>query len=132
MSEGERFGERAARRRRRLAKAAGAALLATAALAGCYTYPPAAVAYPPAGPTTFERSWSAAIGAMADQGVQIVQQDRASGTIRGRYAAIDVTGSVLTQADGSVRVAFNTAGATNQDPQLIDRITRSYNARMGR
>jgi hypothetical protein len=86
----------------------------------------------PAGPSTFDRSWNAALGAMADQGVQILQQDRASGTIRGRYGGIDVTGSVLTQADGRVRVAFDTSGATSQDPQLIDRITGAYNARMGR
>ena len=34
--------------------------------------------------------------------------------------------------DGSVRVEFTTSGATAQDPGLIDRVTRSYNARMGR
>jgi hypothetical protein len=119
--------------KRRFARAVGASLLATAALAGCYTYAPApAAVYVPAGPSTFDRSWNAALGAMADQGVQIFQQDRASGTIRGRYGGIDVTASVLTQADGSVRVAFDTSGATSQDPQLIERITRSYNARMGR
>jgi hypothetical protein len=117
----------------RLARALGAALAGTAALAGCYTYPPQPpVAYAAAGPSTFDRSWNAALGAMADQGVQIVQQDRPSGTIRGRYGGIAVTGSVLQQADGSVRVAFDTSGATGQDPQLIDRITRAYNARMGR
>lgn len=119
--------------KRRFARAVGASLLATAALAGCYTYAPApAAVYVPAGPSTFDRSWNAALGAMADQGVQIFQQDRASGTIRGRYGGIDVTASVLTQADGSVRVAFDTSGATSQDPQLIERITRSYSARMGR
>jgi hypothetical protein len=34
--------------------------------------------------------------------------------------------------DGSVRVQFNTAGATAQDPGLIDRISRAYERRMGR
>jgi hypothetical protein len=39
---------------------------------------------------------------------------------------------VRSQADGSVRVQFDTSGATASDPTLIDRITRSYNAYMGR
>ena len=43
-----------------------------------------------------------------------------------------MTAGVRTQADGSVRVEFNTAGATGQDPQLIERISRSYDRRMGR
>jgi len=37
-----------------------------------------------------------------------------------------------TQADGSVRVEFNTAGATSRDPDLINRVSRSYDRRMGR
>lgn len=117
----------------RLARALGLALGASAALAACYTYapPPAAIAVP-AGPSTFDRAWNAALGAMVDQGVQILQQDRASGTIRGVWGGINVTGSVLPQADGSVRVAFDTSGATSQDPQLINRITTAYRARMGR
>jgi len=41
-----------------------------------------------------------------------------------------VTANLSRQADGSVRVAFSAADA--RDPDLIDRITRSYNARMGR
>jgi hypothetical protein len=43
-----------------------------------------------------------------------------------------VAANVRTQADGSVRVEFNTSGATGQDPALIDRISRSYDRRMGR
>jgi hypothetical protein len=39
---------------------------------------------------------------------------------------------VRTQADGSVRVEFNTSGDTAADPTLIDRITARYNQRMGR
>jgi hypothetical protein len=88
--------------------------------------------YAPAPPTTFERSFHAAAGALEDQGVQITSEDRAAGTIRGRRGAIEVSASVRSQADGSVRVEFNTSGATGQDPALIDRISRSYDRRMGR
>jgi hypothetical protein len=64
--------------------------------------------------------------------VQITGEDRSSGTIRGRRGGIDVTANLRTQADGSVRVEFSTAGATAQDPQLINRVSRSYDVRMGR
>ena len=45
---------------------------------------------------------------------------------------IQVTAIVRQQADGSVRLQFDTSGQTAADPTLIDRITRSYNANMGR
>ena len=38
----------------------------------------------------------------------------------------------IAQADGSVHVAFNASGATAKDPELINRVTQSYNRRMGR
>jgi hypothetical protein len=103
-----------------------------ALLAGCTVYQVGPATYAPAPPTTFDRSWSAAAGALEDQGVQITSEDRASGVIRGRRGGIDVTANVRSQADGSVRVEFNTGGATGQDPQLINRISRSYDTRMGR
>lgn len=107
-------------------------LVAAAVLAGCTVYQVGPATYAPAPPTGFDRSWNAAAGALQDQGVQITAEDRAAGVIRGRRGGIDVTANVRTQADGSVRVEFNTGGATGQDPQLIDRISRSYDVRMGR
>ena len=80
----------------------------------------------------FDQSWSAAVGALSDQGVRITFQDRGAGVVQGIRDGIEVTGNVRTQADGSVRVQFDTTGATKRDPTLIDRITRSYNSRMGR
>jgi len=106
--------------------------LAAALFTGCTVYEVAPGTYAPAPPTTFDRSWHAVAGAFEDQGVQILAEDRSTGTIRGRRGGIDVTAGVRTQADGSVRVEFNTAGATGQDPQLIERISRSYDRRMGR
>ena len=78
------------------------------------------------------RSWAAAIGAFQDQGVRITSEDRGSGVVRGTRDGINVTANVRTQADGSVRVEFNTSGATERDPALIDRISQTYDRRMGR
>lgn len=104
--------------------------VAAALLAGCVVYEPVPVGV--AAPSAWERSWSAAAGAMRDQGVTITQEDRAAGVMRGTRGGINITGRVLTQADGRIRVQFDTTGATSSDPTLIDRITSSYNARMGR
>jgi len=41
-----------------------------------------------------------------------------------------VTASVRQQADGSVRVQFDATGP--RDPALIERVSRSYDSRMGR
>jgi hypothetical protein len=106
-------------------------LVAAALLAGC-TYYVAPGVYTTPGPASFDRSWAAAVGAFDDQGVQITTQDRGTGQIRGTRDGIDVVANVRSQADGSVRVEFNTGGATARDPTLIDRISRAYDRRMGR
>src|SRR5262249_16492658 len=103
------------------------------ALAGCYVYDPYyPYGPPPSGPSVFDRSWNAAMGAMPDQGVQIGGSDGGTGTITGRRGGINVNTRVMTQADGKVRVEFNTGGAMSEDPSLPDRLSRSYDARMGR
>jgi hypothetical protein len=79
-----------------------------------------------------DRSWAAAVGALRDQEVTILVEDRERGAVRGNRSGIEVTGSVLAQADGSVRVRFDASGATKNDPELIDRIRQSYDRRMGR
>jgi len=80
----------------------------------------------------FDRSWSAAKGAFADQSVRLAYEDLGAGVIQGTRGGINVTGNVRQQADGSVRVQFDTSGDTSQDSGLIGRITQSYNRRMGR
>ncbi len=109
--------------------AAGLGIAAATLLGGCVIYEPSP-GY--AQSATFERSFNAVVGAMREQGVAITQEDRGAGIKRGTRGGIDVTGSVRPQADGTVRVQFDTSGATAGDPTLIDRITRSYNAYMGR
>lgn len=101
-------------------------------IAGCTYYQTAPGTYVTTPVNTFDRSWGAAIGALQDQGVRITSEDRGAGIVRGTRDGINVTGNVRMQADGSVRVEFNTAGATERDPALIDRISQSYDRRMGR
>ncbi|MFC0401089.1 hypothetical protein [Paraburkholderia rhizosphaerae] len=80
-------------------------------------------------PASFDRSFSAASGAMADQGLTITVRDPASGTIVGELRGSTVTANVSRQADGSVVVQFN---SSSRDSTLLERISRSYDRRMGR
>ena len=110
-----------------------ALFVAAFGLAGCVVYDPYyPYGAPPPGPSKFDRAWNAAAGALQDQGVAIGNQDRGAGVIQGRRGGINVNARLMTQADGSVRVEFNTSGAMSEDPSLPDRISRSYDARMGR
>jgi hypothetical protein len=106
--------------------------LCASLLAGCTYYEAAPGVYTTAPSNTFDRAWGASRNAMQEQGVRIVQEDRSTGTLRGNYSGIDVLALVRTQADGSVRVEFRTVGATTVDPQLIERISSSYDRLMGR
>jgi hypothetical protein len=112
-------------------KRIAAVLVLLVLLAGCVYYPAGYYA-PPAQPGVFERSWSAAVGAFEEQGVRITLEDRAAGVLRGARDGIEATANIRTQADGSVRVEFNASGATGRDPDLINRIIRAYDRRMGR
>lgn len=114
-----------------LASALCLALALGAGLGGCTYYESAPGTYVRA-PGAFDRSWSAALGALADEGVRIIRQDSIAGTASGVRNGIEVKAAVRTQADGSVRVEFNTSGDTAADPTLIERITARYNQRMGR
>ena len=105
------------------------AAVAAFPLSACVVYEPVP-AYQ--APSTIDRSWAAALGAMQDQGVAISEQDRASGVIRGARGSIAVSAVVRTQPDGRVRVEFTTPGGAQADPGLVDRISASYNKRMGR
>jgi len=105
---------------------------AAALAAGCVAYPVPPAVYGAPGAASFERSWAAVQQAFVDQGIGITTADRASGLIAGQRGGIQVLGTVRAQADGSVRVQFDTRGNTASDPQLIERVNRSYDARMGR
>lgn len=105
----------------------GAAMVvAPLALVACVVYEPVPVQTV----STYDRAWAAAIGAMQDQGVAIHDQDRAAGVVRGSRGPTGITAAVRTQADGRVRVEFNTSGSS--DTGLVERVSDSYNRRMGR
>ena len=102
-------------------------------LGGCtYVQTVPGGSYAPYPPSTFEQTWAAALGAMGDEGVQIVSANRDSGAIRGIRGAINVTAIVQTRADGGVQVEFKSSGDIDSDPTLNQRIVNDYNRRMGR
>lgn len=107
------------------------ACVAAATGAGCTYYQTVPVAAP-SGAATFDRSWNAALGAAHDLGVSVTSANRTSGIIYGTTATDDVTISVLTQADGRVRVEFNVKGPAGSDTDLVNRLSSAYEARMGR
>jgi hypothetical protein len=114
---------------------AAAGLAGLSLLGGCTVYQTAPGVYapaPPSPPSAFDRSWNAALGAFQDQGLAISSADRSTGTIRGHRGGTELAANLRTQADGSVRVQFNSVGGNAQDPQLIDRVSRSFDVRMGR
>jgi hypothetical protein len=113
---------------RPLARALAWTFLALAP-AACYYAP---YPYATTVPASFDRSYNAVLGSMADNGLAILMEDRPAGRVVARRGGIDVTGLVIQQSDGSVRVEFATSGNIGEDPTMIERVTRSYNARMGR
>jgi ABC-type microcin C transport system permease subunit YejB len=125
-----RLTHHSARRRLRLGLLPG--LLAAVLIGGCVVAP-----YPygepvPAGPSTFDRSWDAALSAAADAGIQVTAADRSSGRISGTKAGAAVGISVQSLADGRVQVAFDAPTSRETNPTLADRWTAAYNRRMGR
>ena len=98
-------------------------------LVGCTYYAPAPGSYTVTTPANYDRSYNAALGALRDQGAVITREDAAAGVIVGNVGGGTVTANLNRQADGSVRVQFSTTG---NDPQLVDRVSRAYDARMGR
>jgi hypothetical protein len=107
-----------------------ALILGSITLAGCVVYEPVPGYYP--GGSNFDRAWSAALGGVQDAGIQVSSAEPSSGLIRGSKDGINVTVIVARQADGSVRVQFDSKGPTQNDPGLADRFSRAYDRRMGR
>jgi hypothetical protein len=116
------------RKSQRFSHTIGIFIWIVAALAGCTTSEPVPV---PA-PSTFDRSWSAALSAAQDEGVRITSEDRGSGVIRGVRSDQEITINLRSQADGSVRIEIGTRGPKGSDPGLASRISRAYDRRMGR
>jgi len=110
------------------------AVAVLAVLAGCYAYVPAPGYYttttaPP--PPSYDQAWSAALGALQDNGVRVTSADNASGMIRGIRDASDVTVTVRRLADGTVQVDVEARNASGRQTGLASAISSSYKARMG-
>ena len=101
-------------------------------LDGCVVYQPVPGSPQATLQQRFDRSWDAAAGAMADQGLTIASQDRGTGVLRGEQGGIAITAEVETLADGRIQVKFSSAGASRADPGLVQRVSDSYDRRMGR
>ena len=93
----------------------------TALWGGCVVYEPVPV--PAYYGSSFDRVWDSALGAAGDAGVKITSADRKTGIIRGVTNSADVTISVITQADGRIRVEFSSKGPKGQNADLSDRLT---------
>ena len=106
-------------------------ICAALSLSGCVVYEPVPVGYQTTLQQRFDRSWAAATGALSDQGVTITTQNRSAGVVQGERGGATITATLETLPDGSVQVKFNAQGA-NTDPALIQRISSSYDRRMGR
>ena len=102
--------------------------LASVSLAGCVYYP----APYPGGPSTFDRSFDAAVNAAADSGVTVTSADRASGRITGTKAGAAVAINLTPLADGAVRVEFNAPDSRQTNPTLAEQLNMNYQRRMGR
>ncbi len=103
-------------------------------LGACVVYQPVPVpvASQPSMQQRFDRSWNAAAGALADQGLTITSQDRGAGVIRGEQGGIAVTANIDTLPDGRIQVKFSSQGASGANPGLVQRVSDSYDRRMGR
>ena len=82
--------------------------------------------------SSYDRVWGSALGAAEDAGVKIIYADKPTGMVRGVTGSTDVTISVRTQADGKIRVEFNSKGSNGKNSDVNNRLTHFYNRRMGR
>jgi hypothetical protein len=105
---------------------------AAIALGGCVVYPATVVAPQETTAQRFDRSWSAALGAMSDQGLTIMSQDYGAGLIAGSRGGVVISATLQTLPDGSVQVKFASRGRASDDAGLIDRVSSSFDRRMGR
>jgi hypothetical protein len=104
-------------------------IAAMLALSACVAYvPPPA----PPPPSTTERAYNAVVAAMAENGVRVGEANPATGTVTGSRGNISVTATVTPRPDGSAQIELRTKGNISEDPTLLNRITESYNNRMGR
>ena len=100
------------------------------ALALAFALVLAACATAPVDP--MEQPFQAALGALQDAGLTVVNADRATGTLRGTRGSVEGVIEVRMRPDGRVGVEMKSRDPDNRDPNLTDRLLQAYNRRMGR
>lgn len=110
------------------------ALASALALCACVAYEPVPVVMSPQLTTQqrFDRSWGAALAAMTDEGLAIVDQNRGAGVARGGRGNVTVTATLDTLSDGAIRVQFAGSPAGDAGNDLARRVHEAYQRRMGR
>jgi hypothetical protein len=108
-----------------------AVLLLPVLLAGCTVYPAGPDSHVTTPPSVFDRAWAAVLGAFEDQSVRVTREDREAGVVQGRRGDIDLTATISMQPDGAVRAEFSASGSPNRGHDLIARVSRAYQRRMG-
>ena len=98
-------------------------------LGGCVVYQPVPA---PAPVDPMAQSFDAALGALQDAGLTVVNADRATGTLRGTRGSVEGVIEVRMRPDGRVGVEMKSRDPDNRDPKLTDRMAEAYNRRMGR
>src|SRR5436190_1080380 len=107
------------------------ALAMVLGLAGCYVAP---YPYPPpqAAPVDpMAQSFEAAVGALQDVGLTVVNADRNTGSLRGTRGTVEGLIEIRMRPDGRVGVEMKARDPDNRDPKLTDRMAEAYNRRMG-
>jgi hypothetical protein len=113
------------------AAVAAALLFVLAVLAGCSSSPPgSAAASARDSHLSFDRTFNAALGAMADQKLVFSVQDRRNGRIVGAIEGETLTATLQPMRDGLLRVNFAPQGDSPAAVALQQRVIESYNARM--
>jgi hypothetical protein len=108
-----------------------ALLLALAGLAGCSSSPSSpAPATARDSHLSYDRTFDAALGAMADQRLVLSVQDRRNGRIVGVHDGQTLTATLQPLRDGTLRVNFSPKDESPVAVALQQRVIESYNARM--
>ena len=114
------------------AAATAALLLALVGLAGCSSSPSApSPATARDSHLSYDRTFDAALGAMADQKLILSVQDRRNGRIVGAQDGETLTATLQSMRDGMLRVNFTPKDDSPEAVALQQRVIASYNARMG-
>jgi hypothetical protein len=101
--------------------------LALVALSGCTTAPLGTV---PDSLASYNRTFDAALGAMADQKMNFSVQDRRQGNIVGTLNGDTIIATLQPQFDGTIRVFFRSQTESATSAALLKRVVDAYNERM--